>query len=146
VHVVKRGHDGLAGEIDAGGASRRFDRAPNPYRGNPAVFDDERAVLDGRARVADDQPRTFIQNCVACISEGRERATEDYGLHHRDASIVSEGCEPRRSGAPAESDTTHIHQRPETVRELRLLRGREHGCVNLTGRQCVLGFNLLLKT
>src|ERR1700735_385788 len=61
-------------------------------------------------------------------------------------SILSDGCEPRRSGVPAESRSTHIHQRPKTIGELRLLRGAEHGCVNLTGRQCVLGFDLLLKS
>ena len=37
-----------------------------PTSGDPAVLDDERAVFDRRAFVADDQPGAFIQHGAVC--------------------------------------------------------------------------------
>ena len=54
--VHHRGHDGLAGEIDAGGAFRRLDLAcPTDLRSLPHL---QRGALDAAA-VADDKSRAF---------------------------------------------------------------------------------------
>jgi signal recognition particle subunit SRP54 len=62
VRVHHRGHHGLPREVDVRGACRH-PHGTSPADGDePAVLHDERAVLDRRARVADDQPRAFIDN------------------------------------------------------------------------------------
>ena len=61
--VHHRGHDGLAGEIDAGGAFRRLDLARSTDLRDLSHLHDERAALDAAA-VADDEPRAFEEERI----------------------------------------------------------------------------------
>jgi hypothetical protein len=78
VHVDHRGHDGLPRQIHARGAGGNGDRARAADGEDAAVLDDERAALDRRARVAEDQPRAFVHDSLSgawrlCVRRERRR-------------------------------------------------------------------------
>jgi hypothetical protein len=90
VHVDHGGHDRLAGQLDMCGAGRRRHGASPADGTDVSVLDDEGAVVDRRARIADDQACAFIDD--------RGRGTARLGVcncaqrSHRDAT----GDEPHR--------------------------------------------------
>jgi len=74
VGVDNRGHHRLAGETHPCGAFRRPHVAGAPHLGETAVLHDERRVLDWRALVADDKPRSFEEDGVRFGDRGRRGA------------------------------------------------------------------------
>jgi len=64
MHIVHRGHDRLAGEIDMGRSQRHPDRAFPADRHDVSILDEEGALLQRRAGVTDDYARAFIKNRI----------------------------------------------------------------------------------
>ena len=84
VDVDHRRHDALAGQIHACRTARRRHRAAPSDDGDPAVLDDECAVFDRRAAVADDQPGALEQHRAGGTGrlDGRGRRTQERGDDH----------------------------------------------------------------
>jgi hypothetical protein len=59
VRIDDRGHDGLPRQVDACCARRHIDLAVTANRCEPIVLHDKRGVLNRRAAIAGDEPRTF---------------------------------------------------------------------------------------
>ncbi len=62
VNIDQRGRDGLAGQVDAGGAGRKTDLALLSDSRKPVVLNEEGGILYGGFAIADDQPRALEQD------------------------------------------------------------------------------------
>ena len=108
VTVDERGHHGLAGEIHANGALRRLTLTllADPREG--VTLHEERGILDRRAAIPDDEPRTFEPDGGAGSALGarvqRRRASATSRAHVRiRASDITIDClriVPERASLP----------------------------------------------
>jgi hypothetical protein len=64
VRIDERRHHRLAGKIDALDAGGRAKLALAPDAGNHPAVDQKRRLVDGRAAIAGNQPRAFVQHHV----------------------------------------------------------------------------------